>query len=103
MEKQKLKVITTFSGIGMQERGLENANLFDLDVLHTCETDIWAIISYAAIHNNLTEELVKTYSSYPSREEMAKELSEKHIGYDFKEKKEYDWKKKVNSKKDTLL
>ena len=34
---------------------------------------------------------------------MAKELSEKHIGYDFKEKKEYDWKKKVNSKKDTLL
>lgn len=103
MDKQKLKVITTFSGIGMQERGLENTGLFDLDVLHTCETDIWAIISYAAIHNNLTEELVETYPSYPSREEMAKELSEKHIGYDFKKKKEYDWNKKVKSKSDTLL
>lgn len=102
MEKQKLKVITTFSGIGMQERGLENTGLFDLDVLHTCETDIWAIISYAAIHNNLTPEMVETYD-YPSREEMAKELSAMHIGYDFKKKKEYNWNKKINSKKDNLL
>lgn len=102
MGKKKLKVVTTFSGIGMQERGLENTNLFDLDVLNTCETDIYAIISYAAIHNNLTPELIKEYD-YPSREEMAKELSEKHIGYDFIKKKEYDWNKKVKSKKDTLL
>ena len=102
VEKQKLKVITTFSGIGMQERGLENTNLFDLDVLHTCEIDIWAIISYAAIHNNLTPEMVDTYD-YPSREEMAEELSAMNIGYNFKNKKEYNWKKKVNSKKDTLL
>lgn len=102
MGKKKLKVVTTFSGIGMQERGIENTNLFDLDVVNTCETDIYAIISYAAIHNNLTPELIKEYD-YPSREEMAKELSEKHIGYDFIKKKEYDWNKKVKSKKDTLL
>lgn len=102
MGKKKLKVVTTFSGIGMQERGLENTGLFDLDILNTCETDIYAIISYAAIHNNLTPEMVENYT-YPSREEMAKELSEKHIGYDFTKKKEYDWNKKVKSKKDTLL
>lgn len=102
MGKQKLKVITTFSGIGMQERGLENTNLYDLDIVNTCETDIYAIISYAAIHNNLTPEMVSEYS-FPSREIMAKELIDKHIGYDFIKKKEYAWKKKIKSKKDTLL
>lgn len=100
--KEDLKVITTFSGIGMQERGLENTRLYNLDILNTCETDIYAIIAYAAIHNNLTEEMVKEYS-YPPRQQMADELSKMHIGYDFKKKKEYDWNKKVSSKKDTLL
>ena len=100
---RKLRVITTFSGIGMQERGIKNTNLYDVEVLNTCETDIYAIISYSAIHNNLTPQLVEEYKGYPSREEMARELSDKRIGYDFLKKKEYKWEKKIKSRKDKLL
>lgn len=97
MDKKKLKVVTTFSGIGMQERGIQNTGLFDVEVINTCEMDSDAIISYAAIHNGLTKEMVEIYD-YPSREEMAQQLEDKHIGYDFVKDKPYDWQKLARSK-----
>jgi len=90
--------VTCFTGIGMQERGIENTGLFDMEVINTCEMDTDAIISYAAIHHNLTKEDVMNYAEYPSREEMAQQLSNKHIGYDFVKDKPYDWGKLARSK-----
>ena len=90
--------MTCFTGIGMQERGIENTGLFDMEVINTCEMDTDAIISYAAIHHNLTKEDVMNYAEYPSREEMAQQLSNKHIGYDFVKDKPYDWGKLARSK-----
>lgn len=98
MDRVPLKIVTCFTGIGFQEKGLHNTNLFDIDVVNTCEMDSDAIISYAAIHNGLTQELVDNYKDYPSRDEMAKELADKHIGYDFVKNKEYNWQKLANSK-----
>lgn len=100
-----LSVTSLFSGAGMQERGLENAGKeigFDIKVVQTCEMDIYAIQTYAAIHNGLTKEMVDNYDAYPSREEMAEELKVKRIGYDFVKDKEYDWDKKAKSKSKDL-
>ena len=96
---ESLKVVTLFSGIGCQERGIENTGLFDIETVATSDIDKDAIVSYASIHCGLTPELVNTYEQYPSREEMVKELTEKNIGYDFMKKKPYDWNK-VERKKD---
>ena len=96
---ESLKVVTLFSGIGCQERGIENTGLFDIETVATSDIDKDAIVSYASIHCGLTSELINTYEQYPSREEMVKELTEKNIGYDFMKKKPYDWNK-VERKKD---
>lgn len=93
-----MKVVTCFSGTGMQERGIENSGLYDMKVVNTCEMDSDAIVCYAAVHHNLTKEDVANYPDYPSREEMAQQLSDKHIGYDFVKDKEYDWQKLARSK-----
>ena len=101
--KEKLKVVTTFSGVGMQERGIENSGCFDMEVIGTSDIDKNAILSYAAMHNGLTPELVKEYKEYPTKEEMVKELFEKNIGYDFIKKKAYDWNRVARKKDDTEL
>ena len=98
VKKMNLSLIETFSGAGMQRRGIENSGLFNVNSVATCELDINAIISYAAIHCGLTPELVETYEEYPSREEMAQWLIEHRIGYDFTKDKEFDWNKKIKSK-----
>lgn len=85
-------MITLFSGSGMQERGFENSNLFDLDVVGTSDIEPDAILSYAAIHCGLTQEILNTYA-YPSQEEMAQYLTDRNIGYDFKKKRCKDWSK----------
>lgn len=82
----------------MQERGIENTGLFDMEIVNTCEMDSDAIISYAAIHHDLTKDDVINYTEYPSREEMASQLSNKRIGYDFVKDKPYDWQKLAKSK-----
>ncbi len=82
----------------MQERGIENSGLFDMDVVSTCEMDSDAIVSYAAIHNGLTKQMIEDYPNYPSRADMAAELTSKHIGYDFLKDKPYDWQKLARSK-----
>ena len=95
---EKLRVVSTFSGAGMQERGIELTGLYDLNVVGTCEIDIWATLAYAAIHNGLTNQMVEEYPYYPSKQEMIDKLVELNIGYDPMKDKKYDWQKKINSK-----
>lgn len=102
MSKPILKMTTLFTGIGCQERGVEQANIWDLNVIQTCEMDTNAIISYAAIHNGLTLDMIENYSDYPPRDVMAQELTDMRIGYDFVKNKEYDWFKKAKSKSNDL-
>ena len=92
-------MISLFSGLGMQERGVEMTNLFDIDVVATSDIDTNAIIGYAAIHNGLTNELIEGFTEYPSREEMATWLKNHNIGYDPMKNKHYDWHKKITHKK----
>ena len=57
MKKVKLRVNTLCSGIGCQERGIEKTGLFDIDVVATSEINKDAVLSYAAIHKGLTDEM----------------------------------------------
>jgi len=90
-----------FAGLGAQAKGFERTDLFDLDVVATADLDKEVNVSYAAIHCGLTPEMVENYDQYPSKEEMVKEMTEKRIGYDFKNNKNYDWDK-VAKKKDKM-
>ena len=87
-----------FSGIGCQERGFENSNLFDVEVVNTSEINKEAVLSYAAIHCGLTQEMVDTYTGYPSREEMVRQLKEINLGYEPEKNKYYDWDKLARRK-----
>lgn len=98
MNKEKLTMNVLFSGIGCQERGFENSNLFDVEVVNTSEINKEAVLSYAAIHCGLTQEMVDTYTEYPSREEMAKQLKEINLGYEPEKNKCYDWDKLARRK-----
>ena len=98
MNKEKLTMIELFSGIGAQIRGIENTNLWDCTVVNTSDIDKDAMVSYAAIHCGLTPELIDTYADYPSEEEMAKVLTERNIGFDFKKNAPYDWYKLAKRK-----
>ena len=91
-------MIELFSGIGAQIRGIENTNLWDCTVVNTSDIDKDAMVSYAAIHCGLTPELIDTYADYPSEEEMAKVLTERNIGFDFKKNVPYDWYKLAKRK-----
>ena len=91
-------MIELFSGIGAQIRGIENTNLWDCTVVNTSDIDKDAMVSYAAIHCGLTPELIDTYANYPSEEEMAKVLTERNIGFDFKKNAPYDWYKLAKRK-----
>ncbi len=52
----KIRVFETFAGIGAQHKALEilkhNTSEFDYKIVGTSEWDIWANISYNAIHHN---------------------------------------------------
>jgi len=95
---EQLTANILFSGIGCQERGILNTNLFDLEVVNTSEINKDSTLSYAAIHNNLTNELIEEYK-YPAKEEMIKELESKNIGYNFKNKKSFNWSRCKDIKK----
>lgn len=94
-----LKLVECFSGAGMQRRGIENTGLYNVIPVNTCETDISAIIAYAAIHSGLTQDVLNSYD-YPERERerMADDLSAMRIGYDFLKDKEYNWEKVARGK-----
>lgn len=98
VEKVKLTANILFSGIGCQERGFENSGLFDIEVLNTSDINKEAVLSYAAIHCGLTNEMVETYPKYPSRDEMAQYLSDINLGYEPEKDKHFDWFKLANRK-----
>lgn len=102
MDKENKKVKLTanilFSGIGCQERGFQDSGLFDLEVLNTSEINKEAMLSYAAIHCGLTNEMVETYSEYPSRGEMAQQLTDINLGYNPDKDKYFDWFKLAKRK-----
>ena len=102
MEKIKLTANILFSGIGCQERGFQDSGLFDVKVLSTSDINKEAVLSYAAIHCGMTNELVNNYKSYPSREEMAQELTDINLGYDPEKDKKFDWFKLIKRKANDL-
>lgn len=98
MNKEKLTMNVLFSGIGCQERGFENSNLFDVEVVSTSEINKEAVLSYAAIHCGMTQEMIDTYTEYPSREEMVRQLKGINLGYEPEKNKYYDWDKLARRK-----
>lgn len=102
MNKVQLTANILFSGIGCQERGFENSGLFDLNVLTTSDINKESVLSYAAIHKNLTLKMVEEYDNYPPRQEMADYLKSINAGYDPDKNKPYDWDKLVKRKKKDL-
>lgn len=97
--KPLLRTIELCSGIGAQVKGINKTNLFDVDVIATADLDKEVVVSYAAIHCGLTNEMIENYENYPSKEEMVKQLTKKRLGYDFKKDKPYNWEK-LSKKKD---
>lgn len=81
-EKIELSANVLFSGIGAQERGFENSGLFKINLKCTSDICKESVLSYAAIHCGLTNEIVDTYENYPTREQMAQELTEINLGFD---------------------
>lgn len=57
------------------------------------------VVSYAAIHCGLTNEVINNYEDYPPKDEMVEQLTQKRLGYDFKKDEPYDWMK-LSRKKD---
>lgn len=98
MNKPKLTMIELFSGIGAQKRGIDNTGLYDLEVVATSDIDKEAVVEYAAIHHGLTNEMVESYTDYPSREKMIEVLKSRNIGMDFDKDKMYDWDKLLKKK-----
>lgn len=101
MKTEKITVNELFSGIGAQVSALERLGI-PCEIKHTSDIDHNAVLSYASIHCGLTEELINTYTEYPTREEMARQLTEINLGYDFQKNKPYNWYRFVNSKSKEL-
>lgn len=100
--KVKLTANILFSGIGCQERGFENSGLFDIDVLNTSDINKESVLSYAAIHCGMTNEMVEKYDDYPSREEMAQYLTDINLGYEPEKNKKFDWFKLAKKKSNDI-
>jgi DNA (cytosine-5)-methyltransferase 1 len=101
VKTEKITVNELFSGIGAQVSALERLGI-PREIKHTSDIDHNAVLSYASIHCGLTEELINTYTEYPTREEMARQLTEINFGYDFQKSKPYNWYRFVNSKSKEL-
>lgn len=101
-KKVRLTANILFSGIGCQERGFQDSGLFDLEVLNTSDINKEAVLSYAAIHCGLTNEMVETYPEYPSREEMAQRLTDINLGYNPEKGKYFDWFKLAKRKSNDI-
>ena len=81
---EKFTMIELFSGIGAQERALRQLNI-PYEVVHTCDCDSKATLSYAAMRYDIEEE-IKNFD-FPSQEQMVTELQAKNLGYDFQKGK----------------
>lgn len=98
MNKPELTMIELFAGTGMQRRGAENTDLYDIKILATSDIEKDAMLAYAACHCGLTNNVVDNYDNYPSREQMVEELKERNIGMDFEKNKMYAWEKLIKKK-----
>lgn len=101
MKTEKITVNELFSGIGAQVSAIRRLGI-PCEIKHTSDIDHNAVLAYASIHCGLTEELINTYTEYPTREEMARQLTEINLGYDFQKNKPYNWYRFVNSKSKEL-
>ena len=81
---EQISMIELFSGIGAQERALRQLGL-PYEVIHTCDCDKDATLSYAAMRWDLEKEIENF--NFPSQEQMVTELQAKNLGYDFQKKK----------------
>lgn len=97
----ELSVIELCSGIGAQMKGIDNTHLFNANMIATADLDKEVVVSYAAIHCGLTNEMIENYEDYPSKEEMVKQLTDKRLGYDFKKDIPYNWEKLSRKKNKT--
>lgn len=77
---EEITMIELFSGVGAQERALRQLDI-PYKVIHTCDLDKDAVLSYAAMRNDFEKEL-RSYK-FPSIDDMITELQEKNVGYDF--------------------
>ena len=102
MNKPKLTFTELFSGTGMQRRGFENSELFDLEVIATSDIDKDAIVAYATVHCGLNDEMIENYPQYPSREKMVEQLKSRNIGMDFEKNKMFAWEKLIKKKTNDL-
>lgn len=98
---ENLTVIELCSGIGAQMKGIDNTHLFNANMIATADLDKEVVVSYAAIHCGLTNEMIENYEDYPSKEEMIQQLTDKRLGYDFKKDVPYDWAKLARKKDKT--
>ena len=102
MNKVKLTANILFSGIGCQERGFRDSGLFDIQVLNTSDINKESVLSYAAIHCGMTNEMIENYAEYPSKEEMDQYLININLGYEPEKDKKFDWFKLVNKRSNDL-
>ena len=77
--KPLLRTIELCSGIGAQIKGINKTDLFDTEVIATADLDKEVVVSYAAIHCGLTNEMINNYEDYPSKEEMVEQLTQKRL------------------------
>lgn len=96
-----LRVFEAFSGIGTQRMALRNLGI-EHEVVAIAEIDKEALLSYSAIHCDMTDEMINSYDKYPCREEIADWLSKMNIGYNFKNNKPYDWHKHITQNNNFL-
>ena len=82
-------------------KGIDNTHLFNANMIATADLDKEVVVSYAAIHCGLTNEMIENYEDYPSKEEMIQQLTDKRLGYDFKKDVPYDWAKLARKKDKT--
>lgn len=76
--KNKLRVFESFAGVGSQAMALRNIGV-DYEVVGISEVDRYGLLAYASIHNGALEIEIE----YPSKEQMLKEIEDKHIAYNF--------------------
>lgn len=87
----KIKVLEAFSGIGAQAKAITNLQkegIFDFKIVGTIDWDVRAIISYAAIHNNLWKEYKETLKNnkLDSEEQIDKFLNNFNLSLNGKTK-----------------
>ena len=76
----KLTMIELFGGIGAQERALRQLGI-PYEVIHYCDCDKDATLSYAAMRHDFEKELAEY--DFPSQDKMIEELQVKNVGFDF--------------------